>query len=71
MAGYGQDSIDYIDDHREAMPSILEILMMCRELGIKKDDFRTVSIESAWEYYYELRALLEKQEAEKRTVEGR
>lgn len=65
MGDCGDDAVQYIDEHREAMPSILEILMMCRELGIKKDNFRTVSIEGAWAYYHELKTMLENREGAK------
>jgi hypothetical protein len=65
--GYGDYEFEYADAHREAMPNILEMIGMCRKLGIEKDDFRTVNTEDAWAYYRELKYMLQEQE-EKRQI---
>lgn len=65
--GYSDSDLEYADWHREAMPSVLEIIMMCNDLDIEKDDFRTVRIEDAWEYFNELKEML----AKKRAQEGK
>jgi|GEM_PF-5738791 len=58
--GYSQEDLDRCDEHAAEAPPILELFMMCNDLGIEKDDHRTVSIEGAWEYYKEIKALWDK-----------
>lgn len=67
MADYADSSeIEKIEKMYANYPSISEIRDMCYELGIQKDNLRTIEEADAWVYYHELKAMIEKREAERR-----
>jgi len=60
--GFGDEDLRSIDEHYHTYPRIGEIISMCIDLGIEKDDFRTIYEADAWAYYHELKALVAQQQ---------
>jgi hypothetical protein len=60
MADYADVSeVDEIEKLYANYPSVSEIIGMCYDLGIEKDNIRTIDEDDAWAYYHELKALIE------------
>jgi hypothetical protein len=52
----GMDEAEEIAKMYANYPPVREIIGFCIDLGIKKDDFRTIEEAGAWAYYHELKA---------------
>ncbi|GEM_PF-2921943 len=52
--GIGDGELMRMLKDEEESPSVGAIIRMCRHIGIKKDNHRTIDNEGAWEYFYEL-----------------
>jgi len=60
MADYADVSeIDEIEKRYAGYPPIMEIIGMCFDLGVKKDNLRTIEESDAWAYYHELKAMMD------------
>jgi len=60
MADYTDpDEADEIKRLYANYPDSMEIISMCYDLGIKKDNIRTIKEDDAWAYYQELKAMVE------------
>ena len=52
--GVGDGDLLRMLEDEEERPSVGAIAHMCLKSGIKKDDYRTIGNDDAWDYFYEL-----------------